>query len=160
MKRMWSKNELKSIADAQAKSVKKDIATLVDAQGHDRFVEGEVEIETITGVTKDYGKWSLSGTHLMIVLMLSLSDTITINANDKLCTINIPQWMLDKITPVFSNLISYSAAVAYGVDSSSQNFGNYLTKGPSYLNIFKLNSITLTADRKVRMQYDLLIDSE
>ena len=41
---------------------------IVDSKGNKRFVEGPLTTTTISGVTYSYSKWSLCGTHLMIVL--------------------------------------------------------------------------------------------
>ena len=46
MKRMWSKNELKAIVKSTQGY---DFANLVDKDGNPRFIEGDIEIEEITG---------------------------------------------------------------------------------------------------------------
>ena len=160
MKRMWSKNELKNIADAQAAAVKKDIATLVDSQGHDRFIEGDINIEEIEGITKTYGKWSLSGSHLLIVLALSIDDALTIASNTKLADVNIPQWIIDKLVPVISSVLEYGAFESYASDYSSQTFYARLGKGADKLTITKNGALTMTKAREVRITYDFLIDSD
>ena len=51
-----------------------DMANIVDADGHNRFIEGNIATEEIEGVTWAYARWSLSGTHLMCVLAGTIED--------------------------------------------------------------------------------------
>ena len=59
MRRMYSKKQLDVM--------KKDITTLVDSEGHNRFEEWDMTSETLSGVTFSFKKVSLSGTHIMFV---------------------------------------------------------------------------------------------
>ena len=59
MKRMWSRKELKEMVE----QIKKNVNTLVDSDGHDRFISGDITTSTIAGVEFTYGKWSLRGSH-------------------------------------------------------------------------------------------------
>lgn len=157
MKRMWSKNELAR----QVKEVKKDITTLVDKDGHPRFIEGDINIPEIEGVTKEYGKWSLSGSHLLIVLAISIVDTTALTTRTIASFDGLPQWVIDKCIPTFSNAIDYKAFNLFASNLSSQNIGVYLRKPTtSSLDIYLANNITLTADRTGRIAFDLLIDNE
>ena len=156
MKRMWSKNELKKISQ----ETQKDITTLVDADGHERFIEGDINIETITGITKKYGKWSLSGTHLMLVLACEVEDATAIDGGT-LANISLPQWILDKIVPVFSNAVSFQVIPMYADNWTSQNISLSLRKpADNLVRIAMESTVTLTATRKFRAQFDLLIDNE
>ena len=159
MKRMWSKNELKNLADEQAKAVQKDIATLVDAQGHERFIEGDVElVDTELNITKLFGKWSLSGTHLMIVLALGLQNG-TAWTSGTIGTMDLPEWIIDKIVPLYSIEVAQKTTTFRANDTSGQNAETYLEKTISGISIY-MAAINLTADRQGRIQFDLLIDNE
>ena len=165
MKRMWSKNELKNIADNQAKEVKKDIATLVDANGHDRFIEGDMENSTIEGLTITYSKWSLSGTHLMIVVAGKIDNDTTLTSQQFISiTKDLPQWVLDKIVVVWSSYLESRNFTVYANDwSSSQSLSVALRKQESptpKFGLFLPSSFTATADRYFRLSFDLLIDNE
>ena len=160
MKRMWSKNELKNIADIQAKGVKKDIASLVDADGNPRFAEGDITMDEVEGFTQTYGKWSLSGSHLMIVLAGLVADT-TAYTGGKLASVNLPQWIIDKIAIIFSAVVSFKSIPAYAANWSTQNLSVALRKpSTSSITITGENSVTFTADRAFRIEFDLLIDIE
>ena len=158
MKRMWSKNELKNIADTQAKGVEKNITTLVDAAGHPRFIEGDVTLKNeITGVELLYGKWSLSGTHLMIVACLSVADT-TVVTYGSILEMTLPEWIRDKIIPLYSGAVDKKTFDAFASNGTSQPVVAYLLKASSKLEIE--SGFTATADRVIRYSFDLLIDAE
>ena len=127
-----------------------------DAQGHKRFIEGDITAEEITGLTQKYGKWSLSGSHLMIVLAVDVADTTAFVSGTTIAQItNIPSWILDKIYPISSNVV-----VPY-IDFSGQGqtWGNRLEKADNSLQI-KCYALTLNQDRSYRIAFDLLIDNE
>ena len=156
MRRMFSENQLKN----QIKEVKKDITTLVDSDGHDRFVEGDINIEEITGVSKDYGKWSLSGTHLMFVLACTLADQTAIAGSTKYAEIELPKWIHDKIVPTFSSYVAVVPTGYYNDDSSGQSANILLRKDSNNKVSLISNAITMTKERHFRCQIDLLIDND
>ncbi len=160
MKRMWSKNELKNIADNQAKEVKKDITTLVDADGHNRFISGDLTLKEIEGVTKAYGKWSLSGTHLLIVLAINVANTTAIEAETVLVeNVNVPDWIREKIVPTAGTLIDIRPVTFYASNWSNQSSQASFTKSAQNNLVIRINnSITFTANRTGRIVFDLLID--
>ncbi len=137
-----------------------NIANLVDANGHQRFIEGDITFEEITGVSKVYGKRSLSGSHLMIVACPKIDDE-TVLSNITLAYLDdIPQWIKDKIIPVASTLVSNFSVVCFNeTASSTQSMPVYLRKTSEHLYIV-IGSITATDDRYTRIVFDLLIDSE
>lgn len=151
MKHMWSEEEISS--------QKKDIATLVDSKGNPRFIEGEGTPATIAGFTSTYYKWSLSGTHLMIVLAGTYANGAVIPSITLLCTFDLPDFIMDKINPLATQLIEYKTLVAYAANASSQTQNCYLRKSTN-LGIVTNAALTLTAERNFRIQFDLLIDSE
>lgn len=136
---------------------------ITDANEHKRFVEGNIEIETITGVTQTYGKWSLSGTHLMFVVCIELANSAVITSS-KLCKINLPDWVMNKIVPIYGNTINpyttfTGGVITGGTGSGNQNISCSLTKETDHIAI-NLYSITSTGDRGYRVQFDLLIDND
>ena len=86
MRRMYSKKELEDAI----KFTKKDISTLVNADGYGVFVTQDGTPEEIIGLTSNYCKWSLSGTHLMLVFCGSLADATILN-NSGLVTYELPK---------------------------------------------------------------------
>lgn len=163
-RRMWTDRQVRSMAvdSVENKEDLKVFEHIVDKDGHKRFVEGDITIETIAGVTQTYGKWSLSGSHLMIVLALDVANGTEIASGSILAKIkNIPAWIMSKIVVLFSTYaLDRKSFAFYGSDYTSQSvFINLLKVADDELDIQSSN-LTLTAVRKVRIQFDLLIDNE
>ena len=132
-----------------------------DKSGHLRFVEGEGTTETITGVTITYNKWSLSGTHLMIVLAGSIDNAIVLANQTVFENITIPNYILNKIQPLSSSgeLIERKSFILYG-STDEQTTKIDIRKSDNKLVIRTFGSITLNEKRYFRAQFDLLIDNE
>ena len=133
---------------------------ITDKDGHKRFIEGEIKLlNTVpSSVTKDYGKWSLSGTHLLIVLAVTIDDASTITG--ALSKLDLPDWIVDKIVPLAGNNVIYKPGqYAMADDSSVQQITHMLTKLSAGIYIYT-GSLTTTAVRHTRIQFDLLIDNE
>ena len=133
---------------------------IVDAQGHKRFIEGDINIESIDGVTKGYGKWSLSGSHLMIVLACSVANETELISQSKICDIALPDWILNKIVAISGNVVDTQNVPMYASNFSTQILGVNAVKVTSYLRLNVGSSVTLTADRTFRYSLDLLIDND
>lgn len=128
-----------------------------DALGQKRFIEDDITINEVTGVSKIYGKWSLSGTHLLIVLALGLTENIS---SSNVANINLPKWIKDKIVPIAGSNVISTTFTAYSSDASSNvNYYGILRKVSEDLYIVSSCNINEIA-RNVRMQFDLLIDNE
>lgn len=137
----------------------KGIGALVDSKGNSRFVEGEGVGLSQEGVNISYCKWSLSGTHLMLVCAGSVENTTVISSNVHLADFAVPNYIMDKIVPIFSTLVNRATATFYASNYSSQTLTVNLIKTTN-INIQSGGSLTLSADRTFRIQFDLLIDSE
>lgn len=136
--------------------------TIVDKNGNPRFIEEDIETETITGVTFSYAKWSLSGTHLMIVICGDVAPSTAVSANTKICDIELPDYIKDKISTIYSTWVAsknaecieevtYSHATFLGSDMDKTEDG--LTLNSSVAIISSENK------RHFRLAFDLLIDS-
>ena len=162
-KRMWTDREVRSMAvkTVEEKENLKVFEHIVDNDGHKRFIEGDISLATIEGVTSPYKKWSLCGTHLMVVLCLDLADATALTNGATLGSVEgLPEWVMSKISPVFSSIVDVKDTTAYGSDYTGQTFGIYLSISDGKLTFIKRSALTLTADRSVRIQFDLLIDDE
>jgi len=155
MRRMFSEKQIQELV----KNTPKDIESLVDSQGHDRFPKGDIEIEEITGITKTYGKWSLSGTHLMIVLACKCENGAIFVSGNTLAEVDIPTWILDKIIPIFSTQVERKSTSCYGADYTTQTLQVNLVKSSGKL-IIQTGSLTLSATRDFRVSFDLIIDND
>ena len=133
---------------------------IVDLNGRKRFVEFDNIDEEVSGLTITYSKTSLSGTHLMVVLAGEIDNATTIAGNTKLTTIDIPQWIKDKIIPTFTSVIEVKSVNIYAYDWTTQNWGVHFVKSATDIYILTTGSLTTSADRTFRIQFDLLIDQE
>ena len=152
---MYSLEQLKEVV----KNTKGyDIANLVDANGNERFIEGDVNIEETTGMSKVYGKWSLSGTHLMFVLVLNIANA-TAYTSKTIANIPLPAWVLDKLEPLFgTTIIPYTTFKAFKNDgTTNQNIDMRLVKITGGVAIGSY-SFTASDDRSVRVEFDLIVD--
>ena len=159
MKRMWSKKELQNIV----KSTKGyDFTNLVDASGHDRFVEGELTTSSITDVEFTYKKWSLSGTHLMLVLAFNADVGAQLTANKVLAEANLPSWIVEKIIPTFGIFVEVkSYNLVDGTWTYTTQSSVALAKYNDVISIRNISNRTI-ADAKqfTRIAFDLLIDND
>lgn len=138
------------------------IEALVDDSGNPRFIEGEGTPLTMEGFTSTYCKWSLSGTHLMVVLAGTFANTTAVVDGTVLATFKIPNFILNKIYPVWaSQNIEMKQVSMYASNWSTQPLMTTFLKYNG-LQIVKSggSTLTLTADRSFRIQFDLLIDNE
>ena len=80
---------------------------IVDSQGNKRFVEGDITKVGTYDINYLYTKWSLSGTHLMIVMCISNTsgDDIAISNNTKIFSLTLPEYIYNKIYAISSNLV-------------------------------------------------------
>ena len=133
---------------------------IVDKDGHPRFIEGDIELLDNAIPTKLYGKWSLSGSHLLFVLCLGVKNGDAITAGIITKPIVLPQWLLDKIVPLWGGIeVDRQALTYYDASSNIQQGSAYLEKTSTGIVIYH-GSLAFTQDRTCRIAFDLLIDNE
>lgn len=134
---------------------------IVDKYGNKRFIDFEGITSEIAGVTFTYNKASLSGTHLMLVFSCDLANTSIIANNQVIVKYDLPDYINDKIKTIFgTSSILYKDSLAIADDNSNQAFNVLLNKTATGVEIAKFTTTTLTANRSVRIQIDLVIDAE
>ena len=158
MRRMFSEKQIES----QIKQTKKDIATLIDSNGNSRFVEGDITMKTITGVTQTYGKWSLSATHLMLVIGFTI-DNNTVLSPQAVANVDLPEYIYNKIIPLWTsgnhNYVARYTNTIYDADGqNNQNLQCFLLKDTKVG--IQIGSLTANSDKIVRVAFDLLIDAD
>lgn len=140
---------------------------VIDQEGNNRFVEGVGTQATVSGLNVSYMKWSLSGTHLMLVAFGTIdNETNLLDAGNGINIIfDIPKYIYDKIYTLqgtatgridMKDILIYD----YGL-SSTQTLKCSIFK--DFNNKIKINNyqaLTTTANRIFRLQFDLLIDNE
>ena len=134
--------------------------SIKDSAGHNRFIEGNViHFTDVTGLTRTYAKWSLSGSHLMVVVAGTLANGTVIPSGYMLGRVDIPQWIKDKIYPTYGSTISAQKFIAYNADGSTTQETNLFFAKASQVEIY-VSAMTLTDDRFFRVAFDLLIDNQ
>ena len=163
---MYSKPQLLEAVEQEAEvNGLKAFENIVDKDGHKRFIEGDITLKNTLpeGITKVYAKWSLSGSHLTIVICLSGANATVISASSEIADIEIPQWVLDKIYTLVSGIYFVETKTAnwYGSGWNSQSQLVSLRKSTeNNLNVRFEAGLTLSRDSSVRIAFDLLIDNE
>ena len=135
---------------------------IVDKNGDLRFIEEDIETETIEGVTFTYAKWSLSGTHLMIVICGNVASGTAVSANTKICDIELPDYIKDKISTIYSTWVaSKNAECIEEVTYSHSTFlGSDMDKTSDGLTLNSSVAIVSSENKRhFRLAFDLLIDS-
>ena len=157
---MYSLEQLKEVV----KSTKGyDIANLVDADGHERFIEGDGVLETeIEGLDVVYSKWSLSGTHLLIVFAGTFaSETVIPVGNPFIAKFEVPSWILDKVYPMVGKFVDYKAVpLTSSGYSTAGTLTSILRKETNELKIQVFSGTTPSGETAFRMSFDLLIDAD
>lgn len=160
MRRMYSKPQLLEAVESESKlNGIKVFEDIKDKDGHARFIEESITPEEISGMTFTYAKWSLSGTHLMIVLAGNIANTTALTNGTNYARVKLPKWILDKIYPTFLVTILRYTQEYWAENYSTQTAPISLLKSTNDL-IISTNGITANNDRLFRIQFDLLIDNE
>jgi len=134
---------------------------IVDSKGNKRFIDGDGTPSEITGITPKYCKWSLSGTHLMLVYAFDIADTTALTNSQTLVSFALPDYIMDKIFGTISPTIIIRTSVTVISSSlANQSIALAVSKGTTSVSIVNLGNFTCTADRSGRIQIDLLIDNE
>lgn len=131
-----------------------------DTSARPLIVEGDGVSLVQEGVTITYCKWSLSGTHLMLVCAGTVENTTVLTGNTNIAKYVLPDNILNKIVPTFSSFIGRIQGTFWGSDYSNQGVVLNVIKATNSINIDTAISYTMTADRFFRLQFDLLIDNE
>ena len=138
------------------------MSNIVDSHGNLRFVDGNiVKVAENTDIEKIYGKWSLSGTHLLLVFCFKQLANKTLRNGDWIAyTSAMPSYIRDKIVPIKDNIVG-----VFPYHRGASNTSSYIAlKKPDNATTLVLTyygeSYTPTADEISRTQIDLLIDSD
>lgn len=133
-----------------------------DASGNLRFIEGAGVNSEISGVTITYSKWSLSGTHLMLVLAGTIANATSLADGNTFVEYEIPEWIADKIYTVWGETnIEVKNINVYNQNWTFQAMSFNIRKtATKTLLIRNIGGFTATAERSFRIQFDLLIDNE
>ena len=169
MRRMYSLNQIEEISKKTIENANslKIFDNIVDKDGNPRFIEGNITPETTTGFTYTYAKWSLSGTHLMVVIAGKIDENTETPTWPTIWSyINLPKWIIDKIYPVATSYLDRKVLVYTPLGSSGVGYTiNMAIEVNSDNNrlILKFDDTSKTmssTDYGFRFAFDLLIDNQ
>ena len=180
MRKMYSKKQVEDIVleslenadkvaiggDLEVSGDIKYLENIVDSAGNKRFIEGDIE-DLEASFTPSYAKWSLSGTHLTIVVAGTFPSgkEFTSGVSFKLVDVGLPSWIGSKI---------YAVDGVVDVKLRPLNDSNNIYRKQTDLNCYfdkTSNTVfpiwlvptethTLSETSYIRMSFDLLIDME
>ena len=159
MRRMYSKAQLlEAIQEEASLNGIKVFEDVVDKDDHKRFIEGNLDTPEKAGFTFNYAKWSLSGSHLLIVLAFSIASGTSHTAS-AVASVTLPTWIHNKISPIVNNRVSALVYNLYKTDLTGSQVTGWLNKESTRLDM-TLSSLTTESDLYCRIQIDLLIDND
>ena len=163
MKHMWSEEELQTLIEEQGGGGGSGTITLddiVDSQGNKRFIEGNGVPYSVAGITPKYYKWTLSGTHLMIVFAFETLPNATID-NKNLAKFEVPAFILNKINVDNGSILYKINAICFKDAADDVTFKCAIVKRSKKLDVYFNDSLTFDSyARTCRVQFDLIIESE
>lgn len=145
--------------DITARNTISSMERIIDTNGNFRFIEGNLTFEE-TLIEMSYGKWSLSGTHLMLVIAGTFKANVTVPSLAIIAQASLPAYIAQKIKPVVYQNVDYKTIGTYAEGTSPQSIYTTITINGNALNLRLTTAFTPTQDRTVRIQFDLLIDAE
>lgn len=163
MRRMYSKPQLLEAVEEESKlNGIKVFEDIKDKDGRPRFIEGDIDLssETPTEIIKKYGKWSLSGTHLQIVLVIASTGAYNLSSLT-IAQVGVPQWVKDKIVTIQGNNVArFDGAWWDSEELSFQEGLAYIQKPANNVISLYVGGVNLTSAKTFRVAFDLLIDNE
>ena len=135
---------------------------IVDKDGHNRFIEGDIVLDSGVpeGYSKIYGKWSLCGSHLLIVICYEIPASTTTGYVPTLCEIDLPTWVKNKIVAVGNTWVEYKVFNGVTAQDSILQVQIQLRKRDGTRITISQSTVTTTDALRVRAAFDLLIDNE
>ena len=135
-----------------------------DSAGNKRFVEGNGAIASSISskITGSFIKWSLSGTHLMLVCAGTVNGSYNFAAEDPLATFtDIPEYIRNKIVVLPNNYLeSKTCYFQKGLTKTSFEDSLRYLSAFSKLNIYFDEAVNPETGSYFRIQFDLLIDAD
>ena len=135
-----------------------------DSAGNKRFVEGNGAIASSISskITGSFIKWSLSGTHLMLVCAGTVNGSYNFAAEDPLATFtDIPEYIRNKIVALPNNYLeSKTCYFQKGLTKTSFEASLRYLSAFSKLNIYFDEAVNPETGSYFRIQFDLLIDAD
>ena len=142
-----------------------EIETIKDNKNYSRFISGDVLLgSNAVSLTKVFGRYSLSGTHLQIAILISneTENDITLNTYALMGNCNVPDWLANKIytlgyAPIIE-LKTFDIANKSNFLTIKTSKKVYLEKSGNEIRIIAGENITLNPNDFMRISFDLIIE--
>lgn len=141
-----------------------EIETIKDNENHNRFINGNVNVSSNVGLTKVFGRYSLSGTHLQIAVLISneAKNDITLNTYTLIGNCNIPSWLANKIYTLNNSMVIEVKTFDIGNRDSLLTIKAgkkvYLETSGNEIRIVAGENITLQPNDFIRISFNLIIE--
>lgn len=153
---------LKYLIDGKADKTNIPFENIKDLSGNNRFIQGvPINQDEISGLHYTYSKWSLSGSHLMLVVAgYTEAGTIISAGLVTLGEFTLPEWVLNKIQPTISPYIDFKK-VSFTTNgyNESQNTGAFIYKSNKVVMQMFNWTPSATDNEMFSCQFDLIIDN-
>lgn len=142
-------------------TAKRLLNEIVDSQGRQRFIEGNLNPVELEGETVKYAKWSLSGTHLMVVFAFTMSANAEIQEQQTIFSAIFPAWVASKIRTIKDTYVDFVAITAFNTNTLGEvNLRFRVVKSGNSIIVNKRGATTFADDTYVRIELDFLIDTD
>ena len=143
-----------------------EMEAIKDSENKNRFISGDlVFFSNNIGLTKVFGRYSLSGTHLQIAVLLSneTNNDITVTTSTIMVHCNVPSWVANKIytSPGTTSLIelkTFNIANKRTLLIFKGSKKALLEKVNNNLRIIAAEDIILQPGDFIRISFDLIIE--
>ena len=150
MKRMYSEEELLEVANTE---------NLVDSKGRNRFIVGDGNPGSLSGLTVASTKWTLNGNNLVFEILGSFSGDLT--GFNILSTFTLPEWVANKIVMPVSNVVDIlTCKMVSTKDASATDIRVQVTKSGRDIFFTNVSNITITDMSIFKIRYNIIIDNE
>ena len=150
MKRMYSEEELLEFANTE---------NLVDSKGRNRFIVGDGNPGSLSGLTVASTKWTLNGNNLVFETLGSFSGDLT--GFNILSTFTLPEWVANKIVMPVSNVVDIlTCKMVSTKDASATDIRVQVTKSGRDIFFTNVSNITITDMSIFKIRYNIIIDNE
>lgn len=141
-----------------------EMETIKDSENNNRFINGDVLLGSNAGLSKVFGRYSLSGTHLQIAVVISneTENDVTLNKFTVIANCNVPSWLANKIFTMPNSIIIEVKTFDIGNNPSflSIKAGKkvYLETNGNEIRIVAGENITLQPHDFMRISFNLIIE--
>ena len=142
-----------------------EMETIKDSENNSRFIGGDLLFFSDIGLTKVFGRYSLSGTHLQIAALLSneTKNDITLTVSTIMVHCYVSNWVADKIYTVpgassFIELKTFDIANKNAVLTIKAAKKAFIEKVANNLRIIAAEDIILHPGDFIRISFNLIIE--